>query len=254
MNNLQLITENQRLGCCVVSVAPLRADKRDKSEQVSQILFGETIEILEFGMPWIKIRCMNDGYEGYSDIKQFIPLTQKELTRWMDASTILSTPIEQINTPWGKLYLSAGSVVGLEKSFNIGAIELHLENENNPVNHLTNDALKFLNTPYLWGGKSIFGIDCSGFTQLVFRMQGINLPRDASQQAEIGLHIEWGEQQAGDLAFFKNDEGKITHVGLVLGQNDIIHASGQVRMDELKRGGIFRNNHQTHHISHYTRI
>ncbi len=254
MNNLQLITENQRLGCCVVSVAPLRADKSDRSEQVSQILFGETIEILEFGKPWIKIRCMNDGYEGYCDIKHFMPLTQKDLTRWMDSSTILNNPIERINTPWGKVYLSTGSLVGLDKAFKIGSLEFELESDNQPDKDIQYTALTFLNAPYLWGGKSIFGIDCSGFTQLVFRIHGINLPRDANQQAEMGQGIEWGEHQTGDLAFFKNDEGKITHVGMILGQNKIIHASGQVRMDEIINEGILRNKTLTHQYAHSLRL
>ena len=108
-------------------------------------------------------------------------------------------------------------------------------------------ALSLINTPYLWGGKSPFGIDCSGFSQLVYKMIGINLPRDARDQAKIGSTLSFiDESQAGDLAFFHNKEDKIIHVGIILKDNYIIHASGRVRIDRLDQTGIYNNELNTH--------
>jgi gamma-D-glutamyl-L-lysine dipeptidyl-peptidase len=254
MNNYQLITENQQYACCVVSVSPLRAEKRDSSEQVSQILFGETIEILEFGMPWLKVRCLSDYYEGYVDIKQFIALTNKELIRWMDARVAVKIPFLFIETPVGKMMVSIGSYVGEEGAFNIGnhAFLNPLEGDLNLS--LLEHAKQFLNVPYLWGGKSFFGIDCSGFTQLVFRLHDFNLPRDAYQQADLGSSVEFGDHEAGDVAFFSNDSGKIIHVGILLPENQIIHASGRVKIDEFTEYGIKVGETYTHGLTSIQRM
>ena len=112
---------------------------------------------------------------------------------------------------------------------------------------LVGNALIYLNTPYLWGGRSPFGIDCSGFTQVVYRLQGISLPRDAYQQAEIGTTLSFIEEsEPGDLAFFDNNEGKIIHVGIILENNHIIHASGKVRIDRIDQQGIFNKEKGQH--------
>jgi gamma-D-glutamyl-L-lysine dipeptidyl-peptidase len=117
-------------------------------------------------------------------------------------------------------------------------------------------ALTYLNTPYLWGGKSPFGIDCSGFTQQVFRFKGINIPRDAYQQEELGILIEFDDVQEGDVAFFSNDKGKITHVGIILNDKQIIHASSWVRIDQLKYDGIYTSDtsEKTHQLASIKRI
>jgi cell wall-associated NlpC family hydrolase len=112
---------------------------------------------------------------------------------------------------------------------------------------LIENALIYLNAPYLWGGRSPFGIDCSGFTQLVYRLQGIKLPRDAYQQAEVGNTLSFIEEsEEGDLAFFDNTEGKIIHVGIIMKNNYIIHASGKVRIDRIDQQGIFNSSLKTH--------
>ena len=114
-------------------------------------------------------------------------------------------------------------------------------------------ATKYLNAPYLWGGRSIWGIDCSGFTQLVFKMLGIKIRRDAYQQADQGITLGFIEEaEPGDLAFFDNEDGKIIHVGILLGQGKIIHASGKVRIDRIDHQGIF--NEETGKYSHKLRI
>ena len=111
----------------------------------------------------------------------------------------------------------------------------------------------YLNSPYLWGGRSPFGIDCSGFTQMVFKLNGIKLPRDAYEQAEIGKTLNFIEEtQKGDLAFFDNEEGKIIHTGIIIDKNKIIHSSGKVRIDNLDHYGIF--NAETGKYSHNLRL
>ena len=100
-------------------------------------------------------------------------------------------------------------------------------------------ARRYLNAPYLWGGRSPFGVDCSGFTQMVYKIAGQHLLRDAAQQVSQGRSIDFMEEcQAGDLAFFDNEEGDIIHVGMILADNHIIHCDGMVRIDRLDQSGI----------------
>ena len=109
-------------------------------------------------------------------------------------------------------------------------------------NKLRQNALIILNAPYVWGGRSPLGIDCSGLTQIVYRLQGIDLPRDAYQQAKVGTTLSFIEEsEVGDLAFFDDKEGKVIHVGIILEDNHIIHASGKVRIDRIDQQGIFNS-------------
>ncbi len=254
MNNLKLISENQKLAFCLVSVAPIRSEASDGSEIVSQLLFGEPVEILKFGDPWIKIRTILDGYEGFMDIKHLLPLTEKEFKKWLSEFSYQEEFINTIHTPWGKQLTSRGSLISIDSNFKIGDFAF---SHNLKAGELTLSpvdlAKELLNVPYLWGGKSIFGIDCSGFIQLIFRLFDINLPRDAFQQAEIGELVEFKDSMPGDLAYFINKNDKIIHVGLIIENENIIHASGRVRIDQLTESGIFnsdyaRDTHKLHFI------
>jgi hypothetical protein len=245
MNNLKLISPSQTKAFCFVSTAPIRKEAADTSEMVSQLLFGEAIEVIEHGQPWIKIRTVLDGYEGYMDIKQVLPLTDKEFRRWMDAFSYQKNEFLQLSTPFGSVYTSKGSFISEELTFQIG--DVTFEHQTNPSDEnktIWDDALAYLNAPYLWGGKSIWGIDCSGFVQAVFRIHGFNLPRDAYEQAEIGTDIPFEECQENDLAYFSNATGKIIHVGIVGKMNQIIHASGRIRIDELTKQGIWNEEYE----------
>lgn len=256
MNNLKLISPSQSKAFCFVSVSPIRKEASDRSEMVSQLIFGETFEVVAYGNPWVHIRTVLDGYEGFIDIKHALPLTEKEFRRWMDASMNQTMQIQSIQAEFGTTYTSKGSFVGEESSFEIGAYAFRQSMVLESKKSVWEDALDFLNAPYLWGGKSIFGIDCSGFVQAVFRMHGYNLPRDAYEQAEIGNDIDFEDAQTNDLAFFSNAEGKIIHVGILGDSRQIIHASGRVRIDELKSQGIWNEEYEkfSHTLAHIKRL
>lgn len=257
MNNLKLISPSQTKAFCFVSVAPIRKEASDASEMVSQLLFGEPIEVLEHGQPWIKIRTILDGYEGYMDIKQVLPLTDKEFRRWMDSYTYQKEALLQLTTPFGSIFTSKGSFIGEDLNFQVGDVTFEQpKNPSKAKNTIWEEALQYLNAPYLWGGKSIWGIDCSGFVQAVFRLHGYNLPRDAYEQAEIGTDISFDDYQENDLAYFANASGKIIHVGIIGKEHQIIHASGRIRIDELKAQGIWSEEYEkfSHNLAHIKRL
>ncbi len=239
------------LAICKLSTIPLRADAKDSSEMVSQLLFGETFEVLDNKDNWLFIQQSYDGYQGWIDEKQCLTITELPDTKQAHCNTSLgqASPIPSSSitphTPY-PLLLSPGSTLPYynkkDRTFKLGE-QTWQYTPNHSItqspNHPINQSYIYLNTPYLWGGRSIFGIDCSGLTQVVFKMMGIPILRDASQQAIQGTTIRWGAIQEGDLAFFSTKSERITHVGIILENNQIIHAHGQVRIDRLDETGIY---------------
>ena len=228
-------------GICVVTVAPVRAENSDRAEIVTEILFGESADILEVNKNWTKIKMHYDGYEGWMDTKQIKPVAEDYLAN--RKVTMITEHFSSIMTNDGRTLLSMGSEVEYPA---VASRRSHDVRES-----IALTAKEFLNVPYLWGGKSFFAVDCSGFTQLVYKIHNIKLPRDAYQQAEVGEVLSFVEEsQPGDLAFFENSEGKIIHVGIMLENQKIIHASGKVRIDTLDSTGIFNKemNKHTHKL------
>jgi cell wall-associated NlpC family hydrolase len=216
----------------------MRSDKKDSAEMVNQLVFGESIEIIDKDANWIFIKSSYDGYEGWIDEKQINYLSQKDHSNWIENSSFLFSNHQQISTPYGKQTLYSGAFVGkTTTAFSIGSQLYRLTKKNQPKPFIV-FAKQFLNTSYLWGGKSSVGIDCSGFTQLVFRSRKIFIPRDASQQIQHGGEVPFKEKKEGDLAFFTNPSGKVIHVGLILKNSRIIHASGRVKIDKIDATGI----------------
>ena len=244
-------------GVCNLSNIPLRIEPSDRSEIVSQVLFGEHFEVLEQNKQWAKIKLQYDNYEGWVDSKQFQIITKSEYDLLSEEPIVLNSDlIEYITTPNNSLMtipLGASLSFLNHKEINVDNYEFEGTKISGikPKSNLINTSFMYLNAPYLWGGKTPFGIDCSGFTQMVYKLNGYYLSRDASQQAIQGEALSFIEEsEPGDLAFFDNEEGKIIHVGIIMDDNYIIHASGKVRIDRLDHLGIYNAdlNRHTHKL------
>ena len=235
-------------GICTQSAIAIRKEHSHASEMVSQLLYNELYTKLDEVNGWTLIRTELDQYEGWIWAKQHHALSNEEFERLKASKCYLTNkPIValdgkllSIGTP---LYDPHADAMEMPTAFNL---DLMIEN-----------AKKLLDVPYLWGGRTVMGIDCSGFVQICARNAGLLLPRDASQQAQCGEVVYFlQETQPGDLAFFGDEDGHITHVGIIIGDEQIIHASGKVRIDYLDQTGIFNKelNAHTHHLQAIKRL
>ena len=254
-----------KFGIANLSIVPVRKEAREQSEQVTQLLFGETFEILERRKLWYHIKADFDAYEGWIDPKLVKRISKKEYEEIIKSEKHISTDIVSIITKSSDktiLLIPAGStfpnfdktnltftIAGDKYDLNQNITQLNDDVRANIISH----AIKYINAPYLWGGRTHFGIDCSGFSQVIYKICGINIPRDASQQVFVGQTLNMLEEaKPGDLAFFDNDEGNIIHVGVIMANNKIIHASGNVRIDKIDHQGIF--NEEINDYSHNLRV
>jgi len=243
-------------GICHLSIVPVRLEPADSSEQVSQLLFGDLYEVIENRKKWMRIKMTFDGYEGWVDAKQTFEISKSESESLEKLEPVYTfdtvqmvdlggISLHQIIVQGSSLYhFNKGQFLWQEKTVGyVGEVCFGTKSKT----ELIDIAFSYLNSPYLWGGRTPFGIDCSGFSQIVYKLGGHALPRDASQQALLGEPLSFIEEaEPGDLAFFDNNEGKIVHVGILLANNYIIHASGKVRIDRLDQHGIYNNEARTH--------
>lgn len=232
----------------------MRSNNFHESELVSQLLYGDCFKILSSKNEWLQIKTLNDSYVGWINDKQINEISKINAEKITFDDKIFSIRlIDYIETDENKL---SSIVLGS----NIGACKYLGHKYDGPKTkktktkpNLTKVASMYLNSPYLWGGKTPFGIDCSGLTQMIYRINGYKIPRDASQQSEFGETLSFIEEsEPGDLAFFDDKEGKIIHVGMLLENNYILHAHGNVRIDRIDQTGIFNQKKQKH--SHKLRI
>ncbi|NND10072.1 MAG: C40 family peptidase [Flavobacteriaceae bacterium] len=237
-----------RYGICNLSIVPLREFPQDSSEMISQILYGEHFKVLEKRKKWSRIRIAFDNYEGWFDNKQYLLLDKEQyaIIDKLDAQYSLELVDVLQNKKDQLLTLIIGSSVHSSKILE-HKFEGKFVSGKQDKTELINTALTYMNAPYLWGGKTPFGIDCSGLTQMVYKINGYKLLRDASQQATQGDPLSFiDESEPGDLAFFDNEEGTIIHVGLIMEDHHIIHAHGKVRIDRLDQSGIYNSELRKH--------
>lgn len=244
-------------GICNLSNIPLRIEPNDRSEIVSHVLFGEHFMVIEKQNQWLKIKLQFDEYEGWIDEKQCQLISEKDYLKLNSEPIELNIDlVEYITAPNNFLMpILLGASVSFLKNDSINVDKYQFEGTKTsgikPKNNIIKTAFMYLNTPYLWGGKTPFGIDCSGFTQMVYKLNGYKLFRDARQQATQGESLSFIEEsEPGDLAFFDNEDGNIIHVGIIMNDNYIIHASGKVRIDRLDHLGIYNadTNKHTHKL------
>lgn len=242
-------------GICHLSIVPVRLTSDDTSELVSQLLYGELFKVKEERKFWARIEMTFDGQEGWVSKKQFQFLSEEDFNQFNTEQTKeLSTDfISHIVTSKNIFQpITLGSRIDI-----IGLLgHTHEGNSKKPIpkkSNLIETALLFLNSPYLWGGKTPFGIDCSGLTQMVYKINGYKLFRNTEKQATQGEALSFIEEsEPGDLAFFDNTEGIINHVGIILKDNYIIHAHGHVRIDRIDHTGIFNTEEKIY--SHKLRV
>jgi hypothetical protein len=242
-----------------LSVLPLRAEPSHRSEMVTQILFGEYLQVLAVDKEWNYIQLEQDGYKGWVESFQIEKVTKEEYDKFAQSTRVKAIEeISSVEIDGKQFQIVKGSNLpfysknsflyhGEKVAYSMATITGKQNRK-----HLVKTAYSYLNTPYLWGGKNPLGVDCSGFSQMVYHLNGYEINRDASQQAKQGKLVAFlQEASPGDLAFFDNKEGNITHVGIVLENNQIIHAAhGKVRIDRLDQEGIYNREEQryTHHL------
>lgn len=237
-----------KYGIASLSIIPLRKEASHRSEMVSQLLFGETYEVVQEQNNWLFVKCTYDGYEGWMDQNQFTELAERDFNNINanDGGLALDL-VSSATSGYHSVPIVAGSHLPFFDGLNFKAGKEKfiyngqaIQGDGKSPALVERVAMRYLNAPYLWGGRSPFGIDCSGFSQVVYKFTGVKLLRDAYQQAEQGTLLNFiDEAQQGDLAFFNNPEGKIVHVGIVLRDNRIIHAAGKVRIDKIDHFGIY---------------
>jgi gamma-D-glutamyl-L-lysine dipeptidyl-peptidase len=255
-------------GINLQSVVPIRREPQEQSEMTSQLLFGEYYQVEEVREKWLRIITLFDAYPGWIDSKLFAAIPGADFRQYGSfRPTVLASKLAEIEYELSSsLIISAGSSLpgydAARKCIVVGGRELTIRPLSGDITlpssrKLTATAFQFMNVPYLWGGRSTFGMDCSGFVQTVFSIHGIPMPRDASQQVQCGTTVSTAEYAGpGDLAFFGSDQASINHVGIVTEPGEIIHCSGWVRIDKLDKDGIFNRSTQkyTHKLQCIKRI
>lgn len=228
-------------GICNLSIIPLRSEASDTSGMISQMLYGEFFEVLEERQQWSKIRSTFDSCEGWLDNRQFLKIPEEIFQQLSSEDNVFTADLVEFITDEKDSLIPVP--LGSQLNF-IPELNHHYDGSytsgQQAKEALLETAYLYLNAPYLWGGKTPFGIDSSGFTQMVYKLNGYSLLRDPRQQSTQGTALSFIEEsEPGDLAFFDNKDGVIDHVGIMMSDNYIIHAHGKVRIDRIDHSGIY---------------
>ncbi len=262
MRVLRIFRKKMVFAACPVAVCPVRKNPAHEAEMVNQLFFGDMVEILESGKGnWSLVKGLSDNYEGWVNKQQLESVSEAEARDENFSLIINDQTLHEIRINDSKMFIPAGASLRQfsQGKGRLGKWEFSYSGKDVvQKNQLKAGAAEisrlmrqWLNAPYLWGGRHAMGVDCSGLTQVLFKLMGINLPRDAWQQALEGTTVDFIQQsQPGDLAFFDDENGKIYHVGIVSGQGKIIHASGIVKEDHLDAAGILNvaSGNRTHQL------
>lgn len=235
---------------------PMRLEASDRSEMVSQMLFGDTCVVLHRTEKWSQVRCLFDGYEGWVDNKQIELLDESEFRDVCSWSRVVSTRFDIVRIDDSTIVVPMGALVPWGGPCRVAGFSVSsLDDDGGLCSTMVAASDELMGAPYLWGGKTLMGIDCSGFVQVCARAAGISLPRDASQQALVGQMVASIEDaRPDDLCFFANEAGRVIHVGIYLGGGQIVHASGSVHVDSVDAKGIYSSKFARYtHILHSIR-
>lgn len=255
----------RKFAYAALSIVPMRIEALESSEMTSQLLFGELIEILEKEKSWYLVVSHIDNYTGWVDEKMIEFISEEDYIFISNQERIVLRDfmvlVKNQNNEYPQRLLPGSFLWNLaedSKSFSIGGSKYEILSETLNTSHdqqnsILETAKQYINSPYLWGGKTFFGIDCSGFVQMCYRQHNKYIPRDTRQQISLGKNVSFiNNAKAGDLAFFENKEGEIIHIGMLIDSEKIIHASGKVRIDKIDHQGIF--NEETEKYSHKLRL
>lgn len=237
-----------KLGICLVTQIPVRSKPSEKSEMITQVLFGETFKVEEINGSWVNVNLYDDHYRGWVDTKMITPLSKNDFDQLRDVPVrftrfIHHTFLESIGPvilpPGSTIYSTEGGKSHFFKDYGLNMSyvpSIKVQSRKN----LISSAENWLNAPYLWGGKTPFGFDCSGFTQVIYKTMGINISRDAVHQSSEGDLVNFlSTALPGDLAFFENEEEEISHVGIIHSNGKVIHCFGKVKIDDIDQQGIY---------------
>ena len=240
-----------KYGICQVVLSPGRAEPADQSEIKMQLVFGDLTYIVEVKDNWTLVKMAKYTYSCWVDTKHICAISEEEFNQIYSQKEIrvndLTSQIIDLDNQDSTNLLKGCLLPNYDNGItSFGNKKFRFKGQTNHLctmskTGIANTAMEYLNAPYLWGGTSPFGIDCSGLTQMCYSLHGFQIPRDACDQALIGETVDFLEEaEPGDLIYFDNKEGKITHVGILLAENKIIHAAGHVRIDKIDHQGIYR--------------